>query len=155
MSFAPTTPITGAAVTGLTSPTYTIAADTPPNANSKQFAVTALGGTQTGVDSNSVSKPFSLTMFRPAVLRSVPQINPITGVLKNVPVNSYKVITRKGAQPAANQVSLVARITTTIDVPAGVDTYEPEEIRAMVSAHIGLLNQQADGIASTILTGVL
>jgi len=155
MSFAPASPVTGAAVTGLTSPTYTLATDTAPNINGKQFAVTALGGTQTGVDINTVSKPFTLTFFRPQVLRTLPSINPVTGVVKAVPINSYKLVTRKGAVPAVNQQCQVARITTTIDCPAGVDTYEPEEIRAMISAHFGVLWAQSAGITDTVLTGVM
>lgn len=155
MSFSPGSPLTGAAVTGLTTPTYTLATDTAPNINGKQFAVTALGGTQTGVDINSVSKPFTLTFFRPQVLRVLPSVNPVTGVVKEVPINTYKFITRKGAVPAVNQQCQVARITTVIDCPAGVDTYEPEEIRALISAHFGALWSQASGIADTVLTGVL
>jgi hypothetical protein len=155
MSFAPSSPVTGAAVTGLTSPTYTIAADVAPSINGKQYAVTALGGTQTSVDVNTVSKPFSISFFRPAVLRTLPQANPVTGIIKNVPMNTYKLITRKGAQPSANQTNMVARITTTIEVPAGTDTYEPEELRAMISAHFGTGWAAASGIADTVLTGVL
>lgn len=155
MSFAPASPITGAAVTGLTSPTYTHVADVAPNINGKQYAVTALGGTQTGVDVNSVSKPFTISFFRPAVLRTLPQANPVTGVIKSVPINTYKLITRKGAAPAVNQSILVPKITTVIECPAGVDTYEPEEIRAMLSAHFGVGWAQADGISQTVLTGVI
>lgn len=155
MSFAPASPITGAAVTGLTTPTYTIVTDVAPSANGKQYAVTALGGTQTGVDVNSVSKPFTISFFRPPQLRTLPQANPVTGIIKNVPTNTYKLITRKGAQPAANQSTLVPKITTVIECPAGVDTYEPEEIRAMISAHFGVGWAQADGISQTVLTGVL
>lgn len=155
MSFAPTSPVTGAAVGVFTAPTYTLTLDVAPNINGKQFAVSALGGTQTGVDVNSVSKPFTSTFFRPSVLKTLPAANPTTGVIRSFPVNSYKLVTRKGAVPSVNQASIVARITTTIDVPAGTDTYEPEEIRAMLSAHIGLLSQQASGIADTVLTGVI
>lgn len=147
--------ITGAAVTGFTSPTYTVSVDTPPNINGKQYAVTALGGTQVGVDVNTVSKPFTLTFFRPAQLKTLPGINPVTGLVKNIPTNQYKLVTRKGAVPSVNQQNQVARITTTIEVPAGTDTYEPEEIKAMLSAHIGALNQQSSGLADTVLTGVL
>jgi len=155
MAFAPSSPVTGAAVTGLTSPTYTLLADVAPNINGKQYAVSALGGTQTSVDVNTVSKPFSITFFRPAVLRVLPQANPVTGVIKNVPMNTYKLITRKGASPAANQNPIVARITTTIEVPAGSDTYEPEELRAMLSAHFGVGWASASGISETVLTGVI
>lgn len=155
MSFSPVSPVTGAAVTGFTSPTYTLVADVAPNINGKQFAVSAIGGTQVGVDVNSVSKPFTMTFFRPPQLRVLPQANPVTGVIKNVPVNSYKFIVRKGAAPAANQASIPARITVQIDVPAGTDTYEPEEIKAMISGGIGCLYAQASGIADTVITGVM
>lgn len=155
MPFAPSSPVTGAAVTGLTSPTYTIATDVAPSINGKQFAVTALGGTQTNVDINTVSKPFTISFFRPVALKVLPTANPTTGVIKNIPMNTYKLITRKGCQPAANQSIMVARITTIIEVPAGVDTYEPEELRAMISAHFGVGNAQASGIADTVITGVL
>jgi hypothetical protein len=155
MSFAPASPVTGATVTGLTTPTYTLTTDVAPSINGKQFAISALGGTQTGVDVNSVSKPFTLSFFRPAQLRVMPQANPITGIVKNVPTNTYKLITRKGAVPAANQASITARITTVIEVPAGTDTYEPEEIRAMISAHFGAGWANASGISDTVLTGVI
>jgi hypothetical protein len=155
MSFAPVTPITGAAISGLTSPTYTIVTDTAPNINGKQYAISALGGTQANVEVNSVSKPFTITFFRPAQLKTLPQANPVTGVIKNVPMNTYKLITRKGVQPAANQNAMVARITTSIEVPAGSDTYEPEDLRALLSAHFGAGWNQASGIADTVLTGVI
>lgn len=155
MSFAPTSPVTGAAVTGLTSPTYTLTADTAPSQNGKQYAITALGGTQAGVDINTVSKPFTLTFFKPQVLRSLPQANPITGIIKAVPINTYKLITRKGAAPAASQINSMVRIYTVIECPAGVDTYEPEEINAALSLHFGVGYAQADGIAQTVRSGVL
>jgi hypothetical protein len=70
MSFSLTSPITGGAQTGFTSPTYTIAVDSSPNGQAgKQYAVTAIGGTQTGVDtSSSPSNPFTVNLVRPAVL---------------------------------------------------------------------------------------
>lgn len=155
MAFSPSSPVTGAAVTGLTSPTYTLTTDVAPNINGKQYAITALGGTQTGVDTSTVSKPFSITFFRPAVLRVLPQANPLTGVIKNVPMNTYKLITRKGVLPAASQNPIVARITTIIEVPAGSDTYEPEDLKAMLSAHFGVGWAQASGIADSVTTGII
>lgn len=153
--FAPASPVTGAAVTGLTSPTYTLAADVAPNINGKQYAVSALGGTQTGVDVNTISKPFSISFFRPQTYRLLPAANPITGVVKAVPMNAYKLITRKGAQPAVNQQLAVARITTIIEIPAGTETYEPEELKALISAHFGVGWAQASGIADTVISGIM
>lgn len=155
MAFNPSSPVTGAVVAGLTSPTYTITSDVAPSQNGKQYAVTALGGTQTGVDTNTVSKPFSVSFFRPVQLRGLPQANPVTGVIKNVPMNTYKLITRKGVQPAANQNALPLLISTTISVPAGADTYEAEDIKAALSLHFGVAWAQCSGIADTIVTGVL
>lgn len=155
MAINPSSPITGATVPGFTSPTYTIAADIAPAINGKQWAVTALGGTQTGVDVNTVSKPFTLSFFRPAVLRSLPAANPVTGVVKNIPVNTYKMLLRKGAAPASNQQPQTAYISCEIAVPAGTDTFEPEDIKAMISAFFGAGNSMASGIADTVITGVM
>lgn len=155
MAFNPSSPVTGAAMPGFTSPTYTLTTDVAPNINGKQYAVSALGGTQANVDTNTVSKPFTTTFFRPAVLKGLPQANPVTGVIKNVPINSYKLITRKGVMPAANQVPMPARITTVIEVPAGAETYEPEDIKAMLSLHFGVGWANATGIADTVVSGVM
>lgn len=155
MSFNPSSPISGSAQIGFSAPTYSLTVDTPPSANSKQWAITALGGTQANVEAHTVSKPFTLSVFRPVTLRTLPQANPITGVIKNIPVNTYKVITRKGAQPAANQSSLVPRIYTVAEIPAGTDTYEPEDLKAMLSCHIGALSSQSSGIGEMIVSGIM
>lgn len=155
MPFAPTSPITGGTQTGLTSPTYTHVADIAPDVNGKQIAITALGGTQTGVVPHSISSPFTQTAIRPKTMRLLPQPNPVTGLVKNVPKNSTKVITRKGVIPLAGQASAMMIITTTIDVPAGADTADTLSVKAALSAHIGLLNQQSAGIGDTVTTGIL
>lgn len=155
MSFNPSSPVTGAAQTGFTSPTYTLTADIAPAPNGKQFAVTACGGTQTGVDSHTVSKPFTITFFKPLQPKTLPSANPVTGVIKSIPTNQYKLLTRKAAAPAANQNNIPFRIYTVIEVPAGVDTYEPEELRAGLSLHIGTLSANSAGIGDTCITGIM
>jgi hypothetical protein len=155
MAFAPTTPITGAAQTGLTSPTYTIAQDTAPDANAKQYYVSALGGTQTGVLAHSVAAPFTLSFWKPKNLRTLRPVNPVTGVLRDVPTNPYKAITRKGVLPLANQSFKTMVITTNFDVPAGADVADPLSVKAAISAHIGLLTQISAGIGDTALTGTI
>lgn len=147
--------ITGAAIPGFTSPVYNVTADLAPANNGKQWAVSSLGGTQVGVDTNTVSKPFTLSFFRPQVLKTLPAGNPITGVIKSIPTNVYKLVTRKGAQPAVNQVNQKIVITTGFEVPSGVETYEPEELKAAISAHIGALTQLASGIADTCVSGTM
>ncbi len=155
MAFAPTTPITGATQTGLTSPTYTIAADANPDTNGKQYYVSALGGTQTGVLAHSVAAPFTLSMFRPKALKALAPVNPVTGVLRAIPMNTYKVITRKGVLPLAGQSYKTGLITSVLDIPAGADLADPLSVRAMISAHIGLLTQISDAIGTSVLTGTI
>lgn len=155
MSISLTSPVSGSAQTGFTTPTYSLTADVAPNNASKQYAVTSLGGTQANVEAHSVSKPFTITVSRPQQLKTLPQANPVTGVIKSIPMNSYKVLTRKGMKPALNQNDIVAFVRTEIMIPAGADTYEPEEIKAMLSAHIGALSQQSAGIGDTTISGVL
>ena len=154
MSFAPSTPVTGAAISGLTNPTYTITADTPPNASSKQYAVTALGGTQTGVVAHTISSPFTLTMFRPGTFKVLGQPSS-SGVIRAFPKNTFEVLTRKGVNVLANQPTQLFPIRTTLGVPAGADTYDAVSLKAAISVHIGLLWAIAQGIADSSLTGTL
>jgi hypothetical protein len=155
MSFTLTSPVTGAAQTGFTSPTYTLTADLAPDDNGKQNAITALGGTQAGVTTHSVAAPFTVTFVRPRVFRSLGKPNPTTGLVKDVPRNTYKLITRKGVLPLAGQPYQTMLITTTIDVPAGSDAADPANIRAALSLHAGALSQQSAGAGDTVLTGVI
>ncbi len=155
MTITVTSPITGAAQTGLTSPTYSLTADTPPGPNGKQNAVTSLGGTQTGVTTHSIASPFTVTAVRPLTFKQLGLPNPVTGVLKSVPKNSFKVITRKGVLPLAGQAPQVMLITTTIDLPAGADLADAANVRAALSAHIGALSQQSSGIGDTVVTGII
>jgi hypothetical protein len=155
MAISPSTPITGAAQTGLTSPTYTITADSPPANNAKQWAVTALGGTQTGVIPHSVAAPFTLAFWKPQVLKVLQPVNPVTGVLRGVPTNTYKAITRKGVLPLAGQAYKTSVISTVLDIPAGADIADPTSLRAAISAHIGLLSQISAGIGDTSVNGLM
>lgn len=155
MSFALTSPITGQPQTGLTSPTYTHVSDSAPDITGKQVAVTALGGTQTGVTTHSMSSPFTLTFFRPKVFRFLGKPNPVTGLIKDVPRNTFKLITRKGVLPLAGQPFQNMQITTTIDLPAGADTADAANVRAALSAHFGALVQQSAGVGDTTVSGVV
>jgi hypothetical protein len=155
MAFTLTTPVTGNAMSNLTTPTYTIVADTPPDATARQYAVTALGGTQTGVIPSSVSSPFTTSMFRPKNYQYLGKPNPTTGLIARVPRNVYKVITRKGAIPLAGQPVAPMLITTVIEVPAGADVADPVTVAAALSMHIGSLAQAGSGIGDTVRTGVL
>jgi len=147
--------VTGAAQTGFTTPGYTLTVDTPPDVNAKQSAVTALTGTQAGVDAHSVSRPFTLTAFRPKNMAVLGKPNPTTGLIASVPMNTYKVVTRKGVTPLAGQPSKNMIIRSEFEVPAGADTADAASIRAAFSAHIGFLQQLSAGIGDTAINGVI
>lgn len=153
--FSPSSPVTGGPQTGLTSPTYTLTVDTPPGPNAKQWAVTTLGGTQTGVTTHAVSKPFTITAFRPLQLRQLGVPNPVTGVVSSIPRNTYSVVVRKGAVPLAGQASQVVLFKSTYEIPAGCDLYEPAEVRAGASLLFGALWAQSSGIGDLLVSGIL
>jgi len=156
MSLTLTTPVTGGAQTGFTAPTYTIQTDTAPTSAGKQYAVSALGGTQTGVDaSSSPSRPFTITLMRPQVLRALSPVDPVTGVLRSVPRNTYKIIVRKGVTPLAGQSPAVLNSTLTMDIPAGADIADAANVRASLSLLIGALNSISASIGDTLVTGVI
>jgi hypothetical protein len=155
MSFTPTSPVTGGPQTGFTSPTYTLTVDTPPAINAKQYAVTAIGGTQAGVDAHSVSRPFTITQFKPSAPKVLGKPNPTTGVISDVPNNVYTTLTRKGVTPLAGQNSRIAQAKTELVVPAGSDVADPSNLRAMLSAHFGAIWQQSGGIGDLVISGIL
>jgi hypothetical protein len=155
MTISISSPITGQAQTGLTSPTYTVVADTPPNINAKQWVITALGGTQTGVVAHSVAAPFSIAVFRPQNPQVLAPVNPVTGVLTKVPTNTYKMVGRKGVLPLAGQAYKTMTATLEVNVPAGADTADPANVRALLSALFGAAVQQSAGFGDTCITGTL
>ncbi len=147
--------ITGGAQTGFTTPGYTTTVDTPVDVNSKQVAVTAITGTQAGVDAHSVARPFTVAMSRPKTFQALGKPNPTTGLIGSVPRNVYKLLTRKGVTPLASQPSQVAIIRSEIEIPAGSDVADPANLRAMISAHIGVLTSISAGLGDTAINGVL
>lgn len=154
MSFAPSSPVTGAPQTGLTSPTYTLTADSAPDSNGKQYAITALGGTQTNVTTHAVSDPFTITFVRPKVLKALP-LPDTNNVLRSVPRNVYFFLTRKGVLPLTGQNRAVMTIKTEISVPAGADTADAVNIRAALSCHFGTVWAASSGIGDTTINAVL
>lgn len=156
MSISVTSPITGGAQTGFTSPTYTVVTDTAPPGNpGKQVAVTALGGTQAGVTTHSVASPFTINFTRPSTLRVLGVPNPVTGVVTAIPTNTHKCIVRKGVLPLAGQAYKTAVLTANCDIPAGADLADAPNVRAAFSCFVGVLNQQSAGFGDLAVTGIL
>lgn len=155
MAISLSSPITGAAQTSFTSPTYTIGADQALDTNAKQWYVAAMGGTQSGVLAHSIACPFTITFVRPKAFKSLGKANPVTGLISSVGKNVYKCISRKGVLPLAGQPYQTMLVTTVMEVPAGADTADAANIRGCMSAHIGALSQISAGIGDTLLLGNL
>lgn len=155
MTISVTSPVTGATMAGLTSPTVTWTVDTAPAANIKQWAATTLGGTQTGVTVHGVSSPFTFSAIRPVTYKGLGYVDPSKGVRGSVPKNVHKFITRKGVVPLAGNAAQIMIITTEISVPAGADVADPLSVKAALSAHLGELWAAASGIGDTCVTGIL
>lgn len=158
MSINVTSPITGGAQTGFTAPTYTVSADVAPDMFSKQVVVTALGGTQTGATPQAgADNPFTLTFSRPAKFNSGPKVNNINGLAIGKPSrNIWRLTARKGMRSVSTDSTrnaLVARVE--FSVPSGAESVDPAEIRALVSAFVGVLNQQSAGLAQAMIDGII
>lgn len=153
MTWSPDSSITGGTVTGLTSITFTQVDDLAPSSNARQKTITAFGGTSGNASANTVSEPFTSTFYKPAAIRQLPAPNALTGLRGQVPNNQYRLVVRKGGE-AASGVPVVAIARLTIDVPAGMDAYDPDNVRALVSYLSGLLTEECNDLAETLLTGV-
>lgn len=154
MSYTMTGAITGAAVSGLTSPTYTLTADTAADDASRQSAVTNLGGTQTGVNVHSVSLPFTVTVTRPKSLRTLGKAN-LNGVIANVGRNTYGNLFRKGVYPLAGQPAQIAIIRVNQEIPAGSELNDQPNLKALASFTGGFINTNASGMFDTWTNAML
>lgn len=158
MSLSLTTPVTGAAQTDFTSPTYTLTESRAVDSNGRLYVVSAIGGTQTGVTVNSVGAPFTLNIWIPKVFKTITaSVATLVGFSKLVPKNEWVVKTTKAVEVNALQGSSQAEIVTYIRIPVGAFTTSSglANIRAMHSLHLGALMQSpaqwADGEAAGIL----
>lgn len=155
MAFTPTTALPGTAQTGFTSPVYNLAADVSPFPNAKQWYVSTIGGTQSGVLAHTVASPFTISVFKPIVAKVMRALNAMGIATGKVPKNVYKVITRKGVLPLAGQPYEVMVITTTFEVPAGADIADQNNVRAGCSAHFGVLLDQSANMGNNVLQNVI
>lgn len=152
--FSPDLSITGAAQTGFTSPTYTMVSDFPPDANSKQWAVSALGGTQTGVRAHVDGDPFTATI-RKERYKALPAKNPVNGSYGNVPMNRTELLIRKGVYIDSSNTIRVANLRIIAELPAGSQVSDAVNIRGMCSFGLGLLAEEASDYGDTLVTGVI
>lgn len=155
MAISLSSPVTGGAQTGFTSPTYTHVADSvSATQNAKAYAVTALGGTQTGVRTTGPSDPFLFRAVRPISYRPAPVVNASGVIVGSVPNNVFSIQLQKGVYVLGTNIRNM-HVDCKISIPAGADSVDPANIRAALSMLVGALNQLSAGLGDTCVTGVL
>lgn len=154
MALTVSSPVTGGPQTGFTSPTYTLVTDTAPDGIGKQYAVSALGGTQAGVTVHSVASPFTVMGTKPRNLAVLGKPN-LQGVITKVDRNTYKVVVRKGMLPLVGQPYQVGLVRVEMQIPAGCDAADPANVRAMLSLAFGTLWQISAGVGDTTVSGII
>jgi hypothetical protein len=118
------------------------------------MTVTSLGGTQGAASANTAGEPFTSTFYKPTAIKSLPAPNPVSGLRGQVPTNQYKHVVRKGGEVASGvPATAICRIFW--DIPAGMETYDPDNVKALVSYVVGTLNEESSDLADTLLTGVV
>lgn len=146
-------PITGAAQTGLTSPTYTNTSMPAPTQNGKQVGVITLGGTQTNVRTSSASDPFWLNWVVPATLKAQ-RLDANGNLVGSQQYNTFRLLGAKGVITIAGGAAVPMRMRLEVDVPCGADVNDPANVRAGFSAFAGLIWAQASGIGDSLVTGI-
>jgi len=157
MTISVTSPVVGLALTGFTAPTYPLVSDQAPDMNGKQFAVGTPGGTQAGVTGSSVGDPFTLTLVRPKVFKFLGAPDPSTGRLASVPSNVWSGIIRKGVLPLVNQPKKPAIIRFSFEIPAGSETADPINLKAMFAFFGGVVGLSANtqSFYDSVISGTL
>lgn len=153
MALTMTGVITGAAVTGLTSPTFTLIADTSVSMYGKRSVVDTIGGTQPGVLKHSFDSQFYIDVKRPSEYKKLGTVNPVTGQLRDVPKNTFAVHIGKGAIPAVNQPAETVPIKIEFRIPAGTVSYSENDVKAEVSLLIGWLTANKDNLVQWFKDG--
>lgn len=151
-----TSPVVGTAVTGLTSPTYTLASDTAPDASSgKQWVVTAIGGTQTGVAANSLLNPFTVTYTRPKTFKSLSAIDTASAGLVSLPRNEFSLLIRKGSiiNSVSGRTVDMFRLSSGISPQSGY--YTRNEVKAALSLLSGAIAANLDSLVDSMFDGTL
>jgi hypothetical protein len=144
-------------MTGYTSAVFSNEGDEPVRLNSRQRSFTGLdsGTAEAGITYHSVASPFTFTIDRPALFKTLGPVDPVTGSLTTIPRNVWKFRTRKGVVPLSGQPSETAIFETRCSIPAGSEIADPENIRAGLAAHIGELQDLAAQLGDLFIDGNL
>lgn len=150
--FSPDSSITGGTQTAISSPTYTLTVDSVGEL-SKSWAVTTLGGTQTGVRTHTAGDPFSI-LARRERYKTRPAPNAVTGQYPNVPLNRTELVFTKGLKIDSAGTIRPGRVRMIWELPAGSETNDSVNIEALTSLAVGTLNEESADLGQTLIVGL-
>lgn len=157
MAFSPGSPVTGlTTIPGgyLTSPTFTLSLAQTLNQLEKAYIVSALGGTQAGVEAHTGSNPFMLKASVPAVFRGQGLTqNGVGSVTQGF--NVFKTMFLKGLVIDAAGNRRVAQVRTEYLMPPGWELYDPESGASLLSFSGAAVRDLAAGWFETLRQGTL
>lgn len=149
-------PITGMAQTGLTTPTFTLTTDAGISPNQKQWLITALGGTQTGVSAHKVDSPFLVSYTKPSSPKAIPrEFMTASGPIGNIPKNVYRLFGRKQVLVNGSYGTAPCDMEITFRVPVGATVQDLTSIKSLISMMGGALTQAPDQWFTSIDQGSL
>lgn len=138
--------VSGASMPSLTTPGFTISGMPTLVDGASAYAVTALTGTQTGVSSHSLAKPFTITFYQ--------NLNVRVAGNGDVPLNTTRIVGRKGVVVDAAGTIRQASIEVKIKVPAGSEAFDGNSNESLLSMVIGSLAQASASIGNNIIKGL-
>lgn len=133
--------------------TYTFVADQANDLRTKVFAVSAIGGTQTGVQKHTAEAPKQLMFRRPASYAQLGGYNQVSGKYSKVPKNVTRIIGKGSAQVVLNQWEIIP-MTLDIGIPAGSASYDAANVEASVMMFITGLYDQKEELCQAIIDGL-
>jgi hypothetical protein len=149
-----TSPVVGQTnITGLTNPTYTLTEVNAPVPNAQRFIVSALGGTQTGVEVHTANNPFMVTLYSPSSYQAQGDLN-AQGLPRSVPRNNYSTVITKGVEVFPDMIR-TNTIKVINEVPAGAETNDPESLAAAWACAAAICHVNAEKYRLAILAGNL
>jgi len=95
---------------------------------------------------------------RPSTIKPMGPVNPITGQLKNVLYNNFRIRLYKGQTMAGTvPIEAISMFDLNVRAPAGVElsTCDPEEFKTAVSGFIGFLSANSQALYDLITTGAI
>lgn len=147
---SPDSSITGGTEAAFTTPTYTLTSDSAPEALSRLWIVSALGGTQTDVRSHSGGDPFRL-LVRRFPYRVLPPKNPNNGAYGSVPNNKAEIIVTKGLKIDSAGTIRNGEVRITVSLPAGCEVNDPKNVRALGCFSLGLWTEEAQDFNDSMI----